>query len=111
MVSPDPTPTPDPVPDPTPTPGATAYRVRTVPAHDELHHDGESLVLLDGQVRRVSPLGTVIREHAVDGATVAELGALLEETFGAPEDGSAEELTRGAVDTLLEAGLLARCEP
>lgn len=86
----------------------SAGRVRTVPAHDELHHEGESLVLVDGQVRRVSPLGTVIRASAVEGATLAELATVLEETFGAPAEGDALEITRQALDTLLEAGLLER---
>lgn len=85
-------------------------RVRTVPAHDELHEEGESLVLLDGQVRRVSPLGTVIRAHASRGASVDELAGVLEETFGGPDEGTALELTRAAVETLLAEGLLEQVD-
>lgn len=81
-------------------------RVRSVPAHDELHHEGESLVLVDGQVHRVSALGTAIRRRAVEPATLEELAQALEEEFGAPPEGSAVELTQGAVDTLVAAGLL-----
>ncbi|MFK5646002.1 hypothetical protein ACI3ET_05690 [Ornithinimicrobium sp. LYQ121] len=82
-------------------------RVRAVVAHDELHRDGESLVLLDGQVHRVSALGTMIRDRARHGASVEELAAALEEEFGRPTGGTALELTTGAVQTLLDVGLLA----
>lgn len=85
-------------------------RVRTVPAHDELHHDGESLVLLDGQVRRISPIGTAIRTAASDGTGVIELARVLEKLFGVPEDGDALALTRAAVHTMLAEGLLVRLE-
>lgn len=81
-------------------------RVRTVPAHDELHHQEESLVLLDGQVRRVSAVGTAIRTQAGHGASVEELAAVLEQLFGIPEGGDAVTLTRDAVRTLLAEGLL-----
>lgn len=80
--------------------------VRTVPGHDELEHGGESLVLIEGQVRRVSLVGTVIRSRARRGATTEQLAEALVERFGAPPDGDAAELTRQAVGTLLEAGLL-----
>lgn len=86
------------------SPAATV--LRTVPAHDELHKDGESLVLLDGQVRRMSPIGTVIRASAQQGATVERLAEVLEEIFGVPEDGDALSLTRTAVRTMLAEGLL-----
>lgn len=81
-------------------------RVRTVAAHDELRHEGESLVLLDGQVRRISPIGTVIRDRATQGASVEELATVLEDLFGAPGDGDALGLTRAAVQTMLAEGLL-----
>lgn len=80
--------------------------VRTVVAHDELHRDGESLVLLDGQVHRVSALGTMIRERAGGPITLEELAGALEEAFGAPPEGTALELTRQAVDALVAVGLV-----
>lgn len=81
--------------------------VRAVAAHDELHHEGESLVLVDGQVHRVSALGTTIRRAAADGPrSVEALTEVLEEEFGTPPEGSAHELTRRAVDALVAAGLL-----
>lgn len=83
----------------------------SVPAHEELHHDGELLVLHDGRVTRVSALGAVVRERATAGATLAELVAALEAEFGTPPEGSAAELTAQAVDTLLTAGLLERRAP
>ncbi|MFX0539863.1 hypothetical protein ACQBAT_14575 [Ornithinimicrobium sp. Y1847] len=88
--------------------GESVITYRAVPAHDELHLDGESLVLVDGQVQRVSPLGTLIRERAVEPATVEELAAALVEEFGAPPDGDAVEVTRASVEALVDAGLLER---
>ena len=84
-----------------------AEGVRTVPAHDELAGDGESLVLIDGLVRRVSLIGTAIRDIAAAGITFDDLVVALEEEFGTPTEGSAVDLTRRAVEDLLEAGLLA----
>jgi hypothetical protein len=82
--------------------------VRTVVGHDELHRDGESLVLLDGRVHRVSALGTLVRERASGPVTLEELAAALEAAFGPPPEGTVLDLTRQAVDTLLAAGLLER---
>lgn len=99
----------------TPPPGTQAHdipaRVWTVPAHDELHRDGEALVLHEGEVRRISPLGAVIRERASAGASLAELSAELEESLGAPPGGDAAALTREAVTVLLDAGLLSTAPP
>lgn len=82
-------------------------RVRAVAAHDELHEDGESLVLMDGQVRRVSMIGTTIRALAAEGISVRELAVALEQEFGVPPEGDVLDLTRRAVADLLDAGLLA----
>lgn len=81
-------------------------RVRTVVAHDELHREGESLVLVDGQVQRVSALGTVVRESAREALTVAELAEVLEEEFGPPPQGGTLVTTLEVVATLLGVGLL-----
>lgn len=83
---------------------------RSVPAHDELHRDGESLVLIDGEVQRVSALGTLIRAQAVEPATVEGLAAVLEEEFGPPPEGTSVEVTQQAVDVLVETGLLERLD-
>lgn len=80
--------------------------VRAVLAHDELHRGGESLVLVDGHVHRVSPLGTLVRERAGGPVTLEELARELQEAFGPPARGSALDLTREAVEALLAAGLL-----
>lgn len=85
-------------------------RYRAVDAHDELHVSGESLVLLGGQVRRVSELGTAVRACAVEPVDVATLAARLQERFGAPPDGDLHEHTRRAAEALVEAGLLERVE-
>ena len=76
--------------------------VRTVPAHDELHRDGESLVLLDGQVQRVSALGATAHE----GLSVTELADVLTAEFGPPPDGDTLGTTVQVVATLLSVGLL-----
>jgi hypothetical protein len=86
-------------------------RVRAVVAHDELHRGGESLVLLDGQLHRVSALGTLLRERACGPVTLEELAATLEEAFGTPPEGTALTLTRQAVETLVAAGLLEAVAP
>lgn len=81
--------------------------VLTVPVHDELHEGGESLVLIDGQVRRLSLIATSIRQLAAEGIAVEELAAALGEEYGIPEGADVLDLTRRAVGDLLEAGLLA----
>lgn len=81
---------------------------RTVPAHDELHVDGESVVLLDGQAQRVSVLGTAIRGLAVDGLGLEVLAEALGQEFGEPPDGDLLAMTRRAADDLVGAGLLTR---
>lgn len=97
---------------PATTPGTTpAVTYRRVPAHDELHHEGESLVLIDGEVKRISALGTSLRGLTDEPRTLAELTEALVREFGAPPDGSADEVTRQAVDALVDAGLLERIEP
>lgn len=81
---------------------------RAVPAHDELHRDGESLVLHDGQVQRVSPLGTAIRALTLEALPLADLAAALAKEFGSPPGGDLVEVTREVADTLVDAGLLQR---
>lgn len=83
-------------------------RVRTVPAHDELHRGGETLVLLDGQVQRVSALGVLVRASARAPITVKELAEVLEREFGPPPEGDTLGTTTNAVATLISAGLLER---
>ena len=68
--------------------------VRAVVAHDELHRDGCSLVLVGGRVHPVSELGTLLRELAAGPVTVEELSRGLEETFGTPPEGAAQAFTR-----------------
>lgn len=81
---------------------------RSVPGHDELHRHGESLVLLDGMVQRVSALGTAVRARAVEPVTVEAVAAALEEEFGAPPEDGTVEMTQRSLDVLVEAGLLER---
>lgn len=81
---------------------------RAVPAHDELHRDGESLVLHDGQVQRVSAVGTAIRALTTSPLALDDLAAALAGQFGAPPEGDVVEVTREAAETLVRAGLLER---
>jgi len=84
---------------------------RCVPAHDELHHEGESLVLVDGEVTRISALGTFLRGATAEPRSLEDLTRALVAEFGAPPEGSPQDLTRGAVEALVDAGLLQRLDP
>lgn len=81
---------------------------RAVPAHDELHRDGESLVLHDGRVQRVSALGTAIRSLTAAPLLLDDLARALAEEFGTPPEGDLVEVTREAAEALVRAGLLER---
>ena len=90
---------------------STEVTYRRVEGHDELHHEGESLVLIDGEVKRISALGTSLRRLTVEPRSLAELTQGLVEEYGAPPEGSAEDVTRGAIAALVDAGLLERLDP
>lgn len=83
---------------------------RTVPAHDELHRGGESLVLADGRVQRVSALGTAIRSLAAQPVGEDVLARALEAEFGTPPEGDLLSLTQAALADLVRAGLLERLD-
>lgn len=83
---------------------------RAVPAHDELRRDGESLVLVDGRVQRVSALGTAIRSLAAQPVGEDVLARALEAQFGPPPEDDLLTLTRTALADLVSAGLLERLD-
>lgn len=80
--------------------------VRTVPAHDELHGEEGSLVLVDGRAQLLSLVGALVRDAARDGAAVADVAAYLESEIGAPPEGEVLDLTLDAVRALVAAELL-----
>lgn len=82
-------------------------RVRALPVHDELVRDGESVVLLDGHLLRLSPVATAIRALAREWVELDRLAALLEDEFGAPEGVPAVESTAAAVADLHRSGVVA----
>ena len=54
---------------------------------DALVRDGQMLVLVASEVMLLSPVSSELVRVAASGATIAELGAHLEEVFGPPPDG------------------------
>lgn len=80
-------------------------RVRAVPVQDQVERDGESVVLLDGQVLHLSALATAVRAACIDWVPLSELAHRLAEQFGAPEQGIADA-TRALVDELVEVGVV-----
>ncbi|MBW8173878.1 hypothetical protein K0651_12550 [Ornithinimicrobium sp. Arc0846-15] len=74
---------------------------------DVLEREGESLVLANGMIHRLSPPATLILQRANAGwIGVPELVVALVTEFGDPPDGDADALTRDMVDALIEAHLL-----
>lgn len=82
--------------------------VRRCPFDDEYVENGESAVLLGGQVIVLSPIATTILGF-VGSSTVSvrEVADVLRETYGDPPDGShLLATTTAAVEALAELGLL-----
>ena len=85
-------------------------RVQRVPADDLLVRDGETAVLLDGMVVRLSELSAAIYDLTGDMVEVGRLARELEARFGAPEGSTSREATDHAVAELLRHGVL-RSDP
>ena len=85
-------------------------RVQRVPADDLLVRDGETAVLLDGMVVRLSELSAAIYDLTGDMVEVGRLARELEARFGAPEGSTSMEATGHAVAELLRHGVL-RSDP
>jgi hypothetical protein len=88
--------------------------VRACPVEDELVTDEGSVVLLRARgshrVVRLSMLGQLIRELAVEAISVEVLARELESRIGSPPGGSAVELALRAVQALERDGLVAVSE-
>ena len=83
-------------------------RVQRREATDILTRDGETAVLIDGTVLRLSELGArvfALTEHMVE---VGRLASDLEALFGAPEGSTSLEATERVVTELIGHGLLER---
>lgn len=79
---------------------------------DLLERDGEALVLLrDGGLLRLSPLGASIVEFAVNPIRLDALADALERRFGAPEGTDLVESTAQRVRELATQGVLTLGEP
>jgi len=85
-------------------------RVQRVPADDLLVRDGETAILLDGMVVRLSELSAAIYDLTGDMVEVGRLARELEARFGAPEGSTSREATDHAVADLLRHGVL-RSDP
>ncbi|MCK0112899.1 hypothetical protein MWU75_12190 [Ornithinimicrobium sp. F0845] len=80
-------------------------RVRSVTVLDEVVRGDEAVVLVGGQVLRVSALAHSLREFATDWIGLEELGDRLAQRHGAPP-GDAVELLRTVITDLEAAGLV-----
>lgn len=81
-------------------------RIRLCPPADLLAREDDALLLYEGSVLRLGPVGAAIVELAADGTDLDALTRALEDRFGAPPDGGTREATRAAVDDLIARGVL-----
>jgi hypothetical protein len=81
-------------------------KVRRRPPADVLVRDGETAVLVDGTIVRLSELSSMLYAECSTEKTSTELSRSLEATFGAPPDGSALEATERAITEMLAHGVL-----
>lgn len=86
-------------------------RVRRTPFVDELHHDGECVVLLEDTAVRLGGLAPLVLDLCDEWRTVSDLSTRLVEAYGPPPEGDVEVIVREAVDALVEAGVVEREEP
>lgn len=80
-------------------------RARRLPVRDEVVRGQEAVVLVNGQVLRVTALAQSARELATDWVDVNELADHLAQLHGQPE-GDPVELVRQMLAALEEAGLM-----
>jgi len=85
--------------------------VRAITPIDRLDDDGESLLLFEGRVVKLGPVGAAIIEVAAGPVDVDVLTSELERRLGSPATGDVAAATAQAVADLLEAGVLERLDP
>lgn len=84
-------------------------KVRRLPVIDEYVEDGRSAVLVQGKVFALSEIGTsVLALLGEEWITLEQLESGLEETIGAPEEGSLSEALAPFLDELASHQLIER---
>lgn len=81
-------------------------RVRRTPFVDELHHEGECVVLLEDTAVRLGGLAPLVLDLCDEWRTVADLAHSLVEAYGPPPEGDVQVIVRDAVDALVGAGVV-----
>ena len=81
-------------------------KVQRREATDILTRDGETALLLDATVLRLSELSAAIYALTEDPVEVSRLAADLESRFGAPEASTSREATEQAVAELIRHAVL-----
>ncbi len=80
-------------------------RVTLIPPVDRLDRDDRSLLLYDGTLLSLGPVGAAITRFAADGIGFDELLEAMLDLFG-PPDGDPRPLLRAAVDELVDSQVL-----
>ncbi len=80
--------------------------VKALPLSDLLEHDGEALVLTEGNLVRLSEIGVLIMRRAEGGIELGALQRVVEEAFGAPPSGTTSEALASMLDALAGQGLI-----
>jgi hypothetical protein len=81
-------------------------KVRRREATDVLTRDGETVVLVDGVLVRLSELSALVYDLTEEPVDVVHLAQRLESRFGAPEGGTSLDATKDAVAHLVRHGIL-----
>jgi hypothetical protein len=81
-------------------------KVQRREASDMLTRDGETAVLVDGVLVRLSELSALVHDLTEEPVDVVNLAHVLESRFGAPEGRTALDATRDAVADLVRHGIL-----
>ena len=84
--------------------------VRAVTPADRLDDDEATLLLYEGRVVKLGPLGAAVVDLASDPVELESLTSELEQRFGRPATGSTAEATHEAVTALIEIGALERLD-
>ena len=73
---------------------------------DELTRDGETALLVDGLLVRLSELSALVYDLTEEPVEVGHLAHVLESRFGAPEGRTTLDATQDAVADLVRHGIL-----
>jgi hypothetical protein len=71
-----------------------------------LRHDGETAVLVDEAVVRLSEISSAIYDLCVTTVDVTTVAARLHEQFGEPADATMLDATNAAIAEMIAAGVL-----